>query len=309
MSEHKKRLTLSRRFAAAGPLGDALDFVAFALARFLHDRGTQAAAALAYTTLLALVPLLAIGFAIFSAFPGFEDARAAIETLIYRQFVPEIAETVQAHLDGFMRNASKLGAFGLAGLALSAILLLATIEGTFNRIWRVERSRPLLMRAVVYWTVLTLGPLLIGLVVSSTGAVFGVIRHEWTEAGLSFGIMEAVRGPRDLLIAAILQSAGFAALFAVVPNRPVAWRDAAVGGATAGCLLELLKLGFGWYVTAFPSYQTIYGALAAAPIFLIWIYLSWTAVIVGAVFAAALPDWRALRRQSEPPVPPGAAQV
>ena len=291
MSKKANRLDRWNTLAAAAAVVDLAEYIGFAMMRFYRGRGMQSAAALTYTTLLALVPLLAIGFAIFTAFPAFETARTAIEATIFENLVPEIAGPVRIYLNSFMRNASKLGAAGFIGLSVSAILLLATIESTFNAIWHVKRHRHLLIRFLIFWTVLSLGPILMGLILSTTSDAFGVLRQTWTDVGLDPGSLDAGGDARNHVIAIILQSAGFTLLFMIVPNRSVAWRDALIGGCLSGTAFEILKLGFGWYLTAFPTYQTIYGAMAVIPIFLVWVYFSWTVILLGAVFAASFPDW------------------
>lgn len=303
MDMQGNRLERWKTLAAAAVIRDVAEYIGFALLRFYRGGGMQSAAALTYTTLLALVPLLAIGFAIFTAFPAFEAARSAIEEVIFENLVPEIAGPVRTHLNSFMRNASDLGAVGIVALAVSAILLLATIESTFNKIWGVERQRPFLIRVLIFWAVLTLGPILTGLTITSTSDAFSSLQQTWTEAGLDAQTLELGGGLQDHLIAVLMQSLGFTFLFMVVPNRSVAWRDALIGGCLSGAAFEGLKLGFSWYLAAFPSYQTIYGAMAAIPIFLIWVYASWTVILLGAVFAASFPDWwrsRRLEAEQEP---------
>jgi membrane protein len=302
MSNQTNRLERWKGLAAAAVLREVAEYVGFALLRFYRGGGMQSAAALTYTTLLALVPLLAIGFAIFSAFPSFEAARVAIEELIFENLVPELAGPVRTHIDNFMHNASNLGAAGTIGLSISAILLLATIESTFNKIWRVERQRHILIRFMTFWAVLTLGPILAGLTITSTSDVFSLLRETWTDAGLDAETLDLGGGLRDRAIVVVMQSIGFTLLFMVVPNRSVSWRAALIGGVLSGGAFEALKQGFGWYLTAFPTYQNIYGAMAAIPIFLIWVYASWTVILLGAVFAASFPDWwrsRHLETQQE----------
>ncbi|WP_193173187.1 YihY family inner membrane protein [Nisaea nitritireducens] len=291
MSKKANRLDRWKTLAAAAVVADLGEYIGFALMRFYRGRGMQAAAALTYTTLLALVPLLAIGFAIFTAFPAFETARTAIEATIFENLVPEIAGPVRSYLNSFMQNASKLGAAGIIGLSVSAILLLATIESTFNAIWHVERQRHLLIRFLIFWAVLSLGPILMGLILSTTSDAFGVLRQTWMDVGLDAESLNVGGDVRNHVIAIILQSVGFTLLFMIVPNRSVAWRDALIGGCLSGTAFEILKLGFGWYLTAFPTFQTIYGAMAVIPIFLVWVYFSWTVILLGAVFAASFPDW------------------
>lgn len=291
MSKKANRLDRWKTLAAAAVVADVAEYIGFALKRFYRGRGMQSAAALTYTTLLALVPLLAIGFAIFTAFPAFETARTAIEATIFENLVPEIAGPVRTYLNSFMQNASQLGAAGIIGLSVSAILLLATIESTFNAIWHVKRQRHLLIRFLIFWTVLSLGPILMGLILSTTSDAFGMLRQTWADAGLDTESLNVGGDARDHVIAILLQSAGFTLLFMIVPNRSVAWRDALIGGCLSGAAFEILKLGFGWYLSAFPTFQTIYGAMAVIPIFLVWVYFSWTVILLGAVFAASFPDW------------------
>lgn len=269
-------------------------YVVYAGRRFYNDNGLQAAGALTYTTLLALVPLMTIGFAIFSAFPAFQSVQDRIEILLFENLVPEVGLIVRTHISEFMHNASNLTGVGIVALAVSAVLLLSTIESVFNTIWRVDRQRPLLTRLLIFWTVLTLGPVLLGASFSLTTGVFDRIWQLANESAVYVPLPIAEEGwsLAGRPLAALLQTLTFTVLFLLVPARPVRLRDAAVGGAVAGMALEVLKWGFRLYVVGFPSYQTIYGALAAFPIFLIWLYLSWTVVLIGAVFAASFPEWR-----------------
>lgn len=272
-------------------------YVLYALRRFYNDNGLQAAGALTYTTLLALVPLMTIAFAIFSAFPAFQAVQERIEILLFENLVPEVGSVVRSHITEFTRNATNLTAVGVIALAVSAVLLLSTIESVLNTIWRVDRERPLLTRLLIFWTVLTLGPVLLGASFSLTTGVFDRIWQLATENSVYVPIPIGDEGwdIGSRALAALLQTIAFTVLFLLVPARPVRLRDAAMGGAVAGVSLEFLKWGFRLYLIGFPSYQAIYGALAAFPIFLIWLYLSWTVVLIGAVFAASFPEWRGSR--------------
>lgn len=294
MESASPRLDDWRKARAALVLGDVAAYGVYAVRRFYRDQGLQAAGALTYTTLLALVPLMTIAFSIFSAFPAFQTMQDRIEVLLFENLVPEVGSVVRSYVSEFSRNATNLTAVGVVALAVSAVLLLSTIESVFNRIWRVERARPLVMRLLIFWTILTLGPVLLGASFSLTSGMFAWIGQLADESAAYVPIaLEGVGisvGGR--VLAALLQTAAFTVLFVLVPAKPVRLRDAAVGGAIAGVSLEALKWGFRLYVVSFPSYQAIYGALAAIPIFLIWLYLSWTVVIIGAVFAASFSEWR-----------------
>ncbi len=274
-------------------------YVVYAANRFYRDRGLQAAGALTYTTLLALVPLLTIAFSIFSAFPAFQAMQDRIEILLFENLVPEVGLIVRSHLTEFIRNATNLTAVGVVALAVSAILLLSTIESVFNTIWRVEQDRPAITRLLIFWTVLTLGPVLFGISFTLPTGVFDRLGQLVGDEGAAY-VPIAIDSPAWIFVggrvlAALLQTAAFTVLFTLVPARPVRLRDALVGGAVAGVSLEILKLAFRYYLVSFPSYQTIYGALATFPIFLIWMYMSWTVVLIGAVFAASFTEWRTTR--------------
>ena len=289
---NQTRMTRWRETRSGRIAGEIALYVGFALMRFYRDRGMQAAAALTYTTLLALVPMMAIAFAIFAAFPAFVEIRAQLEGAIFNNLVPEVGDQVRSYLNSFLGNVENLSAIGIVALAVSAVLLLSTIEATLNTIWRVERPRPILTRVLIFWSVLTLGPLLIGVSMSVTSDAF-TIASEYVDTS---GLIEETGGQNrtgvlDRLIAAVLQTIAFTALFVVVPARSVRVRDAFIGGAISGIGFELLKWGFSLYLGNFHTYQTIYGAMATVPIFLIWLYVSWTVVLLGAVFAASFQDW------------------
>ena len=267
-------------------------YAGFALRRFHHDRGMQSASSLTYTTLLSLVPLMAIAFAIFAAFPTFQDAREQLEAVIFANLVPGVGGEIRGYLNDFLKNTGQLGTVGVVALGVSALLLLSTIEATFNRIWRVERPRPLIVRFLVYWGVLTLGPLLIAAAITLTTDVFSVARDGLSQVGMGAGTLSVdAGGLAEQMLSVSVQTLLFTGLFAVVPNRRIPWREALIGGFVSGAGFQILKIGFAWYLANALSYQTIYGAVAVFPIFLIWLYLSWCVVLLGAVFAAAFPVW------------------
>ena len=271
---------------------DVGNYAFYAVRRFYADQGAQAAGALTYTSLLALVPLLAIAFAIFSAFPVFEAIQDRFEAMLFENLVPEVGLEVRSYIADFTQNTTNLTAVGVVALGVSAVLLLATIEATFNRIWRVQRSRPLVSRLLIFWTMLTLGPLLLAVSFTLTTDIFVAIqRLAWEGAGVMPIDLTGKLGFFNRLFAALIQTGAFTVMFMLVPARQVRLRDALIGGAVSGIILELLKWGFRAYLTSFPTYQTIYGAMAVVPIFLIWLYLAWTIVLFGAVFAASFPEW------------------
>jgi membrane protein len=261
-------------------------FGRYAVLRFWNDRGAQAASALTYSSLLALVPIATIAFSILSAFPAFGLIKGAAQAWLVEMLVPEVGHTVLNYLEGFSQNTGRLTAFSIVGLVVSSVLLLATIEDAFNGIWRVKEQRAWAVRIVTFWAILTLTPILVVASFSFTISFFG--SH-------SGGVAQQLWAPFIGFVPLVLQFIGFTLLYQLIPNRSVRWNDAVIGGAIAAVAFDLSKRLFAWYLREFPAYETIYGALATIPIFLLWLYLAWSIVLIGAVIAAALPDWRSGR--------------
>ncbi len=280
-------------------LRQVLRFVGYTARRFGEDSCARQAAGLGYISLLSIVPLLAVGLGMLSAFPAFDDIRLELQVMIFQNFLPASGSEVTEQLTSFVENASKATGPGVLAFALTAVLLLNNIEAALNMIWRVRERRPLAVRILVYWTMLTLGPLLLGASLSFSGYVFAVVEYSGINA-YTEGYVQFAR-----VISVALATFGFAVIYFVVPNRPVPVVFALVGGFIAGLLIELLKAGFGLYLQHFPSYQAIYGALAAVPIFLLWMYLFWAAVLLGAEVAASAPEWRAAQARGRHAVGPG----
>lgn len=250
--------------------------------QFQEDRSFEAAGALSYTTLLALVPLMAVMFGVVAAFPVFDRWADDIEAYIFANFVPAAGDQVQAYLQEFVGRTAGLTGAGTAFLIATAILLMNTIEKSLNRIWRVASERRPVNRIVTYWAVLTLGPLMMGasLVLTSYLAALPLLAPEMVRGALQ----ELMLGMTPFLVTLV----GFALLFLIVPNRRVRWHHALVGALLSAILFELAKRGFVFYVTNFPTYERLYGALATIPLFLVWIYVSWVVVLLGASVSAAL---------------------
>ncbi|MEQ8964274.1 MAG: YihY family inner membrane protein [Azospirillaceae bacterium] len=271
-----------------GPAGrTAGDFLRYAVARFRADLCVQTASSLTYTTLLAIVPLMTIMVAIVAAFPAFGGLEDRFKDRMFESLVPEVGSAVLDHLETFTANAGRITGVGVVGLIVTSVLLLFTIEGAFNRIWRVGRGRRLITRLLSFWAVLSLTPLLTGASLSLTVRVLG-------EGALD----EPILGVQLFvgIVPLVFEFLGLTVLYLVIPNKPVRWVDAAVGGAVAAVLFEICKSGFALYVRAFPVYDTIYGALSTIPIFLVWLYVTWAVVLFGAVVTASLPDFRSSRR-------------
>jgi len=267
-------------------------FAMYALRRFLADGCFAASGALSYTTLVSLVPLAVIAFGSLSAFPIFSQVHDQLVALVFRNLVPSIGEQAAWWFRTFADSAAQTTAIGVAGIAATGILVLVTVEDQLNLIWRVSSPRPWVQRILAYWTLITLGPLLIGISLSlstyfeiaARQVGFGEEAVAWIASSWLHGVARAVP--------ALLEFIALTLLYCLIPNCAVRWRDGALGAAIATLAIEILKVGFSIYIGAASFYQTVYGALAIIPIFLLWMYISWMAVLLGAVVAAALPNWR-----------------
>jgi membrane protein len=273
----------------------------FAARRTDEENLLQVASSLTFTTVLGLVPMLAVVLSLFTAFPVFQDFRLALNDFLAHSLMPPaVSDNIMEYLNQFALQATRLTTIGAGFLVVTSILLIMTIDKAFNDIWHVTRQRPISQRALVYWAVLTLGPVVVG---ASLWATSFVARE-------SLGLVADVSDSLSMAISfapVVLMGLGFAFLFAVVPNRKVYWRDALVGGFCSAIVLELMKAGFAYYLTRFPTYTVIYGAFAALPIFLLWIYLSWLVILFGATMTASAPLIRLGRLEINRS--PGAAYV
>ena len=244
------------------------------------------AGSLTFTTVLAIVPLLAVALALFTAFPQFHEFSDALQTFLSNSLMPPvISENVMSYLNDFAQQASRLTAIGGGFLVFTVLLLILSVDKALNEIWRVTKPRGMGQRLLVYWALLTLGPLMTGASLWATALV----------ARESFGVISQLPDLLDITLKIspfFVSALGFAALFLIVPNARVAPRDALIGGFLVAALLEMMKFGFAFYVSQISTYTTIYGAFAALPVFLIWIYLSWLSVLFGAIVAANLPYLR-----------------
>ena len=252
--------------------------------RFREDHLGLTASSLTFTTLIALVPLVTVMLAVFSAFPMFASFEAALEKYFFQSLVPDsIAQPVMRKLTQFAAQARGMGSAGLLLLGATALALMLTIDRTLNAIWRVRKTRPIGQRVLVYWAGLTLGPLALGISLSMTSYVLWATR----------GVVNVLPGGLSLLLNAIefaVLAAAMAGLFHYVPNTFVRWRHAVAGGLFVAAGFEVAKAGLAWYVVAVPTFSAVYGAFATLPILLMWIYLGWVIVLLGAVVAAYAPS-------------------
>jgi membrane protein len=252
--------------------------------RFRDDRLALSASSLTFTTTIALVPLLTVALALFTAFPMFAKLHDVLQKWLVESLIPDnIARQVLGYLTQFAGKASKLGSAGLAVLFATALSLVFTIDRTLNSIWRVRRPRPLGQRLLIYWAAITLGPLLLGASLSITSYIVSASR------GVVGGLPGGVRLLLDSL-EVFLVAGAMAATYHYVPNTRVKWSHAWAGGLFAAVGIELAKKLLTIYISLVPTYSAVYGAFATLPILLVWIYVAWLIVLFGAVITAYLPS-------------------
>ncbi len=278
------RITLPTRQAWRTSKSNLRHFARLAFAQFQEDRLNRVAQALSYTTLLSLVPLTTLAFGVFSIFPVFQKWMLVMQNYLYSHFVPAAGDVVQRYLNQFASKSAQLTAFGLGFLIVTALMLMATIEETFNDIWRVPQKRKLVHRFLSYWAILTLGPILLGVSLSLTSALFS-----FSGGNVGVGVWHAVL----VSLPFVAEVCVFMLLYIVVPNATVSWRHALIGSMVTALLFEIAKRGFALVVIKYSSYRLVYGALAALPVFLIWIYVSWAVILMGALLVALMPQWGA----------------
>ncbi|TSE29861.1 YihY family inner membrane protein [Tepidimonas thermarum] len=251
--------------------------------RFAQDRLAVAAGSLTFTTTISLVPLLTVALAVFSAFPAFARLEQRLQRWMVEALVPDhIARQVSNYLWQFSAKAAQIGWSGAVLLLVTALALVLTIDRQLNDIWRVRRLRPLAQRVLVYWALLTLGPVVIAAALGASSYALSASRG-WLPA-----VHEGVRLVLDVVgLAAVV--GGMTALYRFVPNAEVQTRHALLGAVFATAALELAQAALGWYLRTVPTYSAVYGAFATLPILLIWLYLVWLIVLLGAVIVAYLP--------------------
>jgi membrane protein len=257
------------------------------LRRFIADRCLIGASALSYTTIVSMVPLTAIVLVVFSGFSQYGGARDRLLQIMIEDFAPNMGREAGVWFTSVAAHAAQGTAIGVIALVVTSILLLATVEEHLHFIFRVTVPRRWGQRVLAYWAVLTLGPILLGAALSVTGS----IDHTILSLGLFPSGAGKARGWADWashLVAPALGLLALTLLYRLIPNRAVPWRACLVGGAVAEILLEILKLAFGIYVAQIASYSAIYGALAGIPIALLWMYIFWAAVLLGAETTACL---------------------
>jgi Predicted membrane protein len=260
----------------------------FAAKRSSEDRIPQVAGSLTFTTMLALVPLATVAFALFTAFPIFSSFQMSLQIFLADHLMPaQLNSQIFDYLNQFASKAKSLTTIGMIFLFVTAVMTMMTVESAFNVIWRVRKARPIAQRILVYWAIITLGPILIGVSLSISSYLF--------TRSMAFTAVQHIPSVIDWALtgaALPLTALAFTMLYVFLPNCRVEWRDAVIGGVAAAIAFELAKRGFGYYVRRIPTYTTVYGAFAAVPLFLLWMYLCWFIALAGAMIASALPAIR-----------------
>ena len=279
-------------FANRPSVLDATAFLRLLSMRAREARVAQTASSLAFLSLLAVVPMVAIAFSVLTILPAFGDLRGSLQAFFASQlFPPAFSETVVQYVNQFASKADKLSVVGIFILFLTALSALRTIERTLDGIWGVADRRPWAHRLALYWTIMTLGPLLAG------GSV-AIHSYFWTVTR-SLGHKGAVAASAWTdIVPWLMTTVAVSLLYRLLPNTLVRWRDALLAGAFAGLALEFLKGGFAWYVRQVDSFTVVYGTFAALPAFLVWLYTLWLVVLAGALVAANLPRWGLASRTS-----------
>ncbi|MDO5640528.1 MAG: YihY family inner membrane protein [Neisseria sp.] len=262
----------------------AAGFALFLWKRFNEVRVPQVSASLTFTTLLALVPVFTVTVVVVSAFPMFDTLSDSFVHFINQTIVPQGAGTIFSYIEQFKGQASNLTAIGAMMLLVTSLMLIRTIDQTFNRIWHVKTERPIWTQFLVYWALLTFGPVAIGVSASSWALLM-----KYSGFNETFPLMaRVIQTATSILFTTLL----LWMLYRLVPNRFVPAKHALLGASVTAVLLEAARYGFAWYMGTFKGYTLIYGAFAAVPFFLLWLNLLWMLVLTGAVFTAALSYWQ-----------------
>lgn len=268
-------------------------FVKLFLYRFQQNRVGVYAGYLTYSTLLAIVPLIMVMFSVFTLFPIFDEATAQLKAFVYDNFAPNAGDLVQQYLDLFVSNSQKMGIISILGLVVVAVMLISSIDNAFNEMWQNTRKRPAWLSFSIYLVVLIFAPLLAGASLGISSYLFSL--ELFSREGIfsfSYQLLKFV----PFLLTWLM----FSLIYQLVPNTNVRFLHAAIGALFAGLFFTLGKQFFVWYITTFPSYQAIYGALATIPIMFVWIQLSWKVVLLGGLVSAVLKEFEQIRAGTMP---------
>lgn len=264
------------------------DFLIFLTKRAQNDTILRVASSLSYTSLLAIVPLGLIIISVFSLFPVFENLKEPIQDFLAGILAPTAEQQFVEYFSDLSKTSGKFTTVGVIGLAITSILLLSTIENSLNFIFKVTRPRRFTTKITLYWTVITLGPLLLGTAFSLRGYLYTL--HEFMPENF-------VDNPMFLLLLpSLITLIMLILVYVLVPNKKVNVSSACVGAFVAVIIFSFLRKTFTFFISKSATYQILYGALAIIPIFLVWMYLAWAVVILGAVITAALDEFRTMSK-------------
>jgi membrane protein len=264
----------------------AARFAYYVVLRFFDDRCPQVASSLSFTTLLAAIPLAAVGLSVTAKLPLAPALRNEVQRFVLVNFVPEVGAAVDRTIDDLLANAGRLTTFGVIGLFFSAFIALITIQGAFDQIWRVPASGLVAVRALILLIVLCIGPELVGV-----GLLVPAYLLQLANAAGFAPWMTPLTGI-VVLAPPLLEVVGLGLIYILLPRPHVRFREGLSGALVATVLLEGGKFGFIRYIAGFTDYKAVYGALSILPVLLLWIYLAWLAVLFGAVVAASMPTSR-----------------
>ena len=256
----------------------------FITSRIQTDNILRVASSLSYTSLIALVPLIAIGLAVFSAFPVFIEIKAQLQETIVQNLVPSIGKEISQYFNEFISATAKLTTVGVIGIAVTAILLLSTIENSFNYIFKVYKPRSIKTKITLYWTIITLGPLLYGVGFSLRGYFYTLQKFMPDNINTDYFLSTLL--PNLLTLGTIMM------VYILVPNKKVKIVHAFIGAIIASIAFFIMRKFFGTFIASSVAYTTLYGALAAIPVLLVWLYFTWAVVIFGAAVTAALGEYK-----------------
>lgn len=253
-------------------------FICFVANNFIQDDCPYRASALAFVTLLAIVPFMIVSFAILSSFPVFQDLKEPLQNFIFTNFVPNTGKIIQMHLQQFADQVSRLSILGIIFLLVTTFLLMFTIERSMNTIWRVHAHREAIAAFLLYWAILSLTPIFLGLSLAASSYI------------VSCSLLVNHQVPPVLFDLApyVFSFMGFTFLYVVVPNHPIKLHHGVIAGLIATALFESAKQSFAYYLIHFNFYQLLYGAFATVPIFFIWVYWVWLITLLGAEISYAL---------------------
>jgi membrane protein len=264
-------------------------FVRYLWKRIKDTMILQVASSLSYTTLIAVVPLLAVALSMFTAFPVFDDVKIQVQDFIIQYFVPNIEQEVKHYMVQFIDATTQLTAIGVLGIAVTAVLLLSTIENSFNYIFRVKTPRSIATKITLYWTIITLCPLLLGTAFSLKGYIL-TLKYFHPEDLMGYTLFTTIILPNLLTFGVLMLS------YILVPNKKIRFSSAFAGTCVTFLFAVFLRIGFGYFLALNVTYKTLYGALATVPLLLVWMYSWWTIVLFGAVFTSALEEFRDKKR-------------